>query len=93
MCHYFSDFFQKMRIFALVGFLVLFFLDGILIFGNADYRGDFYFLKPFFDEKLAIGFLGFSLLGFFIGIFFHAAIFLFFRKKSQKKVDETPKKK
>jgi uncharacterized integral membrane protein len=50
-------------------FLIFFILTTVLIVGNTQYVGEFFFLAPFEGQPLSLPFLGFALLGMACGIF------------------------
>lgn len=62
-------------------FLLFFILSGVLIFGNTNYYGEFFFMRPFEGQSLAFPFFGFFLLGSFSGIFFFLSVSSLFSRK------------
>lgn len=69
------------KIILWVSFLVLLLLSVILIFGNAQYISDFYFLSPFEQTSLSRAFAYFTILGGIIGILFVFSLNALFSKK------------
>ncbi|QQS59082.1 hypothetical protein IPN35_05865 [Candidatus Peregrinibacteria bacterium] len=70
-----------MRLLYYTFFLIFFILSGVLVFGNTNYSGEFFFMRPFEGQSLALPFFGFFLLGAFSGIFFFLSIRSLFSQK------------
>lgn len=68
---------------AITSFLFLVFLifTGVMVIANMSYTGEFFFLKPFPEQKLIFPFLGFACLGMLTGIFFTLSLRYIFAKK------------
>ena len=69
------------KIILWVSFLVLLLLSIILIFGNAQYAADFFFLAPFEQTSLSHAFAYFTILGSIIGVLFVFSLNALFKKK------------
>lgn len=52
-----------------------------MVTANMSYTGEFFFLKPFPEQKLIFPFLGFACLGLITGIFFTLSLRYIFTKK------------
>lgn len=52
-----------------------------MITANMSYTSEFFFLKPFPEQKLVFPFLGFACLGVLTGIFFTLSLRYIFAKK------------